>query len=179
MRTKDWLGWASIFTGVLLLIGFAFTGDAHAQEATPPEEEVPPPGITVTISGTTSLRWQAPTQNVDGSDLTDLASYVIYFGRESRDYLDSLPVLDGQLTSFVVTIPLLDALDDQWYFAITAVNDDGDQSGYSNEILKTMDVTFSGTKVPVEPVLIEVEMNMQCTTDDEFWDCDVTWTTGP
>ncbi|MDZ7670049.1 MAG: hypothetical protein U5Q16_11745 [Gammaproteobacteria bacterium] len=32
------------------------------------------------------IRWQAPTQNEDGTPLNDLAGYVIYWGTQSREY---------------------------------------------------------------------------------------------
>jgi len=36
---------------------------------------------TATESGSVTLSWQAPTENTDGSVLTDLAGYYIYYGK--------------------------------------------------------------------------------------------------
>ncbi len=141
--------------------------------------EAPPPGTTVTITGSTTLSWQAPTENVDGSPLTDLASYVIYFGRASRNYTGNLAVTDGATTNWGFSIPVADENDDRWFFAMTAIDGGGNESAYSNEVIKQMVVEFTGDSTPREPVLLDVQMSMTCTTDNAFWTCDVTWSTVP
>jgi hypothetical protein len=81
------------------------------------------------------LRWQAPTQNVDGSPLDDLAGYIVYWGTQSRNYTG---VGGG---SFTINSPSTT----QWeanlapgayYFALKAFDTDGNESAYSNEVLK-------------------------------------------
>jgi hypothetical protein len=92
--------------------------------------------------------WTNPTQNVDGTDLMDLVSVTLHWGTVSRTYT-------GQQT-FPTTIPGDDVCVDlglaagDWYVAATAEDADGNQSAYSNEILKT---AAPGPSVPwmVEP----------------------------
>ena len=88
--------------------------------------------IGVNVYGLLSLSWLAPTENVDGSALTDLAGYKIYYGDSSRSYSNSTDVNDANATSFSFTLP-----SGSYYVAMTALDVDGNESAYSNEVLKT------------------------------------------
>lgn len=77
------------------------------------------------------LRWQAPTQNVDGSPLTDLAGYVIYWGTTSRNYTGSHTINSPTTTEWEATMA-----PGSYYFAMTAFDGENNESGYSNEVLK-------------------------------------------
>ncbi len=88
--------------------------------------------IMVNVTGVLTLSWVAPTENVDGTPLTDLAGYRIYYGDNSRAYLNSADVNDGGATSYTLTVP-----SGSYYVAMTALNLSGDESAYSNEILKS------------------------------------------
>jgi hypothetical protein len=92
--------------------------------------------VTVEVVDKT-LRWQAPTQNVDGSDLTDLAGFVIYWDTTSRGYAS------GGGGSFVINSPStteweVTAAPGTYYFAMTAFDADNNESAYSNEVLKVI-----------------------------------------
>ena len=55
------------------------------------------PSFNVTVSsatatGSVSLAWTPPTQNEDGSTLTDLSGYKIHYGTTSKTYTQSIPV---------------------------------------------------------------------------------------
>jgi hypothetical protein len=88
--------------------------------------------VSVAITGLLSLRWQAPTENVDGTPLTDLAGYRVYYGVASRNYSDTAEVDDADTTSIDLQVGA-----GSYYVALTALDADGNESGYSNEILKT------------------------------------------
>lgn len=76
-----------------------------------------------------TVSWTPPLSNTDGSSLLDLAGYKIYYGTSSRAYSSSLAIDEG-LASFV-----LEGLGEAtWYFAMTAVNDAGIESNYSEEV---------------------------------------------
>ena len=77
------------------------------------------------------LRWQAPTQNVDGTPLTDLAGYVIYWGTSSRNYTGSHTINSPTITEWEATMSA-----GFYYFAMTAFDSENNESGYSNEVLK-------------------------------------------
>ncbi|MEQ8859921.1 MAG: hypothetical protein RIC56_14860 [Pseudomonadales bacterium] len=79
------------------------------------------------------LRWEPPTQNIDGSPLTDLAGYVMYWGRESRRYGSSAVINDPTVTRWEANLP-----PGTYFFAVTAVDADGNESDYSNEVRRTI-----------------------------------------
>lgn len=79
-----------------------------------------------------TLRWTAPTHNVDGSSLSDLAGYKVYGGFVSRQYT---AVVDaGNATNTTLT----DLADDRtYYFAVTSYDADGTESAFSQELAWT------------------------------------------
>ena len=85
--------------------------------------------LTVTAAGTISLAWDAPTTNADGSPLTDLAGYKIYYGTAAGTYDHSIPV--GNVTTY----PLTGLTQGQsYYLAVTTIDTSNNESGYSNEV---------------------------------------------
>ena len=84
-------------------------------------------------AGSTTLSWYPPTANEDGTPLTDLAGYKIYYGTASRSYTQSIDV--GNKT--IQTVPNLSE-GVTYYFAATAYNTSQKESTYSNEISRTM-----------------------------------------
>jgi hypothetical protein len=89
--------------------------------------------VSVSVLGKVTLSWQAPAENVDGSPLTDLAGYEIYFGEQSRNYFDSVYVDGSSTTSRTIQLPT-----GAYYFAMTAWDVEGNESAYSNEVIKTV-----------------------------------------
>jgi hypothetical protein len=79
------------------------------------------------FSGNT-LTWDAPTKNIDGSRLEDLAGYKVYFGKESKKYTASYDVKN------VTTYTIYNLPEGQYYFAVTAYDTSGNESKYSREI---------------------------------------------
>jgi hypothetical protein len=78
---------------------------------------------------TVTLAWDANSES-------DLAGYKVYWGRSSGHY-DNTPVptvAPSANPSF--TTPSLP--NGTWYFAVTAYNSAGMESGYSNEVSKTI-----------------------------------------
>jgi hypothetical protein len=81
-------------------------------------------------SGEVVLSWTAPTTNIDGTALTDLAGYTVFYGKTSRSYSNSLRVAGAGTDSAV--IQGLSA--GTWYFAIKSRNVMGVESAYSGEV---------------------------------------------
>src|SRR3972149_5909585 len=93
-------------------------------------------GMTNTANaGEAILTWDPPTTNTDGTPLTDLAGYKIHYGTTSGNYTTVIDV--GNVTT---------------YFATTAYDSSGNESGYSNEVSKTI----SGTADTTAPVLSNI-----------------------
>jgi len=86
---------------------------------------------TVTLRSA-ALSWTAPTQNVDGSALTNLSGYKVYWGSSPRTYSSSASVSGGATTFTTNLAP------GTWYFAVTAVDSTGAESAKSNELSKTV-----------------------------------------
>ena len=80
-----------------------------------------------------TLEWIAPTENTDGTTLTDLAGYRIYYSSDENVLIDYEEVDDPNATQFVVSNLEKDST---YYFAMTAVNDSNVQSSYSNIVAK-------------------------------------------
>lgn len=90
--------------------------------------------VVGTASGSATLLWNPPTQNTDGSPLTNLAGYRVYWGTSRNKYSNSVTIENPGLSSYVVD-QLTPAT---WYFALTAINSLGAESGYSNIAAKTV-----------------------------------------
>jgi Putative Ig domain len=85
--------------------------------------------ITVTSpanTGTATLSWSAPTQNTDGSQLTNLAGYRIYHGT-SASALTDIRTVASISSSYQFTALSTGT----HYFAISAYNTDGAESSLS------------------------------------------------
>lgn len=90
--------------------------------------------VNQSSSGSITLSWVPPTENVDGSPLTDLAGYVIYYGKSSGIYDQYIQIDNPSVSVFVV-----DNLDSTtYYFSATAFNSSGVESPFSGEITQTV-----------------------------------------
>ena len=80
-------------------------------------------------NGSTSLSWSAPTQNVDGSSLTDLAGYTIYYGTSPGTYSEEIRIDNPSLSTYTVD----NLVPNTYYFAMTAFNAADEESRLSGE----------------------------------------------
>ena len=90
--------------------------------------------LTVTEIAVVTLTWDAPTTNEDGSPVT-LSGYKIYYGTLPGTYSNSVSVSGAGATPVTYTLSLSPGT---YYFAVTAISADGQESAYSNEISKTI-----------------------------------------
>jgi hypothetical protein len=85
-------------------------------------------------NGTALISWMPPTQNTDGSALTDLAGYKIYYGTSSSNYTKIETISNPGLSSFLVdNLGVAD-----WFFVMTVYNSSGIESSYSAEVSTTI-----------------------------------------
>ncbi len=90
-------------------------------------------GNTTTKASTKAkLEWEAPTTNEDGTPLTDLKGYKLYYGPSSGNYTGYIDV--GDRTS--VKLDSIDKLPTSGTlcFAVTAYDTSGNESDYSNPV---------------------------------------------
>lgn len=90
--------------------------------------------VTQVATGSATLSWQAPTENVDGSPLTDLAGYRVYWRNWSGSINQSTTLNNAGLTTYVVE----GLSPDTWLFSISALNASGVESQRSSEASKTI-----------------------------------------
>jgi hypothetical protein len=88
------------------------------------------------LAADVTLAWDANTES-------DLAGYKVYYGTASGVY--GTPITIGTQTTYTVTgLP-----PGTYYFAVTAYNTSGLESGYSNEVSQTINGTLTTTKCDV------------------------------
>ncbi|NVJ51860.1 MAG: fibronectin type III domain-containing protein [Gammaproteobacteria bacterium] len=84
--------------------------------------------------GVATVYWTPPTQNSDGSALTDLAGYKIYYGTDAGNLIDAVTVEDPAANSFLMEQLLVGTT---YYFAVSAVNQQGIESDWSEVVSKS------------------------------------------
>ena len=89
---------------------------------------------SVSSSGAITLNWTPPTENTDGTPLTNLAGYDIHYGSQSGDYTQSIPVDNPGLATYVVD----NLTPGTYYFTVSAVNSVGTESPVSSEVALTV-----------------------------------------
>lgn len=108
--------------------GFSASSDVGNQGSTGTTSTQTPTNPDPDNSPKLELRWQAPEENVDGSPVSGINEYRIYYGESSGqyDYSEDVP---GSSTSHTMYLPV-----GEYYLVMTAVDVEGDESGYSNEV---------------------------------------------
>jgi hypothetical protein len=83
--------------------------------------------------GSAKVSWEPPTEREDGSALTSISGYTIYFGRDPENLEHSIEV-SGDLTEYEI-----EGLEKgTWYFSVTARSDTGLESAPSPLVSKTI-----------------------------------------
>jgi hypothetical protein len=84
--------------------------------------------------GTATVSWEPPTTRTDGSTLTDLAGYRVYYGRDRTSLTHVVPITEvGQTSQFIGNLDT-----GTWYFAVTAICRQGLESPKSEIGSKTI-----------------------------------------
>lgn len=81
-----------------------------------------------------TLAWTAPTENVDGSPLTDLSGFVISYGTSEDALTESITVDNPSVDRHV-----FDELPPgTYYFAVRAISESGAESELSEKVSKSI-----------------------------------------
>jgi hypothetical protein len=116
---------------------------------TPPTTTTPPPTATVNpttgtqqpgpppvkvADGSATLDWTPPTQNSDGTTLTNLAGYTVYYGTSPDQLTQSVKVSNPGLTAYTVS----NLAAGTWYFAVTSYSSSGVESSRTGVVSTTI-----------------------------------------
>jgi hypothetical protein len=81
-------------------------------------------------TGAATLDWTAPIENSDGTVLTNLAGYTVYYGTSPDNLTQTVKITNPGLTAYTMTnLP-----SGTWYFSITAYSADGSESTRSGVV---------------------------------------------
>ena len=92
--------------------------------------------ITVLGAGTTApppsaaLSWSKPTQNADGTPLTNLAGYIVRYGTNVGALTEQISVSSPNTTQLEID----DLSPGNWYFEVAAVNTADTESAFSSAV---------------------------------------------
>lgn len=115
-------------------LGFALSGcgggGSGAAGAVASNDSATPTGN----DGGVTLDWMPPTENTNGSALTNLAGYNIHYGTSSGDYTQTVSVSNPGLATYVVD----NLTPGTYYFSVGAVNSQGVESPLSPEVSATV-----------------------------------------
>jgi len=90
-----------------------------------------PPGST---TGAATLSWTPPLSRTDGSALTNLSGYRIYYGNAPGQFGSPITINNPGITTYVVE----NLQAGTYYFVVTAVDSAGGESAASNSASKTV-----------------------------------------
>ena len=136
-------GWASFNTSTGMLSGTPGAGDVGTTAGVvitvsdgTLTASLPQFGVTVQAlgTGTATLSWTPPTQNTDGSTLTNLAGFKIYWGTVAGSYTNSVTLNNAGLSTYVVE----NLSSGTYFFAASALNSSGEESAKTAAASKTI-----------------------------------------
>ena len=85
--------------------------------------------------GSMTLSWTPPTENTDGTTLTDLAGYRIYYGPSEGNYPNRVEINTAGLSTYVID----NVVPNTYYVVATSINGSGIESVFSNIAVKIVD----------------------------------------
>lgn len=128
----DGVSWAALPAFSITVTGTTSSGGT----TTPPTGSGSSGGGTTTpTTGSATINWQPPTENTNGTTLTNLAGYTIRYGTSSSSLSSTANVTNPGLTSYQIDGLTSGAT---YYFAIAAYNSSGTSSALSSQVSKTI-----------------------------------------
>lgn len=104
--------------------GTTGSGSTHSTPPTPPTAS----------ADTVTINWIPPTENTNGTPLTNLAGYNIHYGKSSGNLTTEISVSNPGIATYVVS----DLPPGKYYFAVAAVNSAGTESPLSTQVSATV-----------------------------------------
>jgi hypothetical protein len=125
---------AAADVGVSGGITITATNSVNTVSVGPFSIEVDPAASTGPATGSATLDWSPPTENIDGSPLTNLAGYSVHYGTSEASLSQTIDVADASATTYVVS----GLTPGTYYFAVSAYNSLGLEGAWSNLASKTL-----------------------------------------
>jgi hypothetical protein len=85
-------------------------------------------------SDSVTINWTPPTENTNGSPLTNLAGYDIHYGTSSGSLTKKISISNPGIATYVVS----NLTAGKYYFAVAAVNSAGTESPLSAQVSATV-----------------------------------------
>jgi hypothetical protein len=104
------------------------TSSSTSTDAASSSTSASSPSVTSTGDGTATLTWIAPTQNTNGTEVSNLAGYTIYYGKEASALSKTITVPGAATTTYVVS----GLAPGTYYFAVSAYTASGTDSALSD-----------------------------------------------
>jgi hypothetical protein len=89
---------------------------------------------STTTTGSATLSWTPPTQNTNGTTLTNLAGYRIFYGTSATSLTRSVQIANAGVSRYVVE----NLASGRWYFSVRAYTSTGAESAGSNTAYTTV-----------------------------------------
>ena len=122
---------ATLMVGALVLAGCSSTTSTGSTTAAPFAARGRP---SINLPGTVTLTWIAPTENTNGTKLTDLAGYHIRYGTDPTGLSKTIDLNSTSTTAYEIT----GLSPGTYYFAISAYTAEGSESAQSDVGYKTI-----------------------------------------
>jgi len=90
--------------------------------------------VTQNSNGSVTLSWLPPTTNTNGTALTNLAGYKIYYGTSPSTMTQSVQITNPGLASYVID----NLAPATWYFSLVSYNSADVESTLSETVSKTI-----------------------------------------
>jgi hypothetical protein len=90
--------------------------------------------VTEVANGTATINWAIPTKNIDGTPLTNLAGFRVYYGTAANALTKVAQIANSGIATYVVS----DLSPSTWYFGVKAYTSAGVESAISNVASKTI-----------------------------------------
>lgn len=136
--------WATFSTVNGQLTGTPTTAATHSNiviSASDGKASAALPAFTITVTApppaqptSTTVSWAAPTQNTDGSALTNLAGFVVAYGTTSNALNQTVTIPNPSVDSYLFT----QLTSGTYYFAVKAYTQSGAESSLSDVVSKVI-----------------------------------------
>jgi hypothetical protein len=91
-------------------------------------------GSAVVAARSATVTWAAPQTNADGSALSDLAGFRVYYGNSPGRYAQSVYINNPKARGHTLS----NLAPGTWYIVVKAVDTSGNESAPSPEVSKTI-----------------------------------------